>query len=67
LQRVLQHERVEILSRHTVYGRLRRWILFVVIAVDDSLILVLIVDKVEVVRTLGIELDWSIRHISEII
>lgn len=67
LQGVFQHQRMEILSRHAVDGRLGRGIFFIVVAVNDGLVLVLIVDEVKVIGALGIELDGSIGHISEII
>lgn len=60
LHRILQHQSVKFLPTHPVNRRLLRWILLIVVGIDDGLVLILIIDEVEVVFSIGIELYRSV-------
>ena len=51
---------MELFRRHAVNWRLLGGILVIILTFNDSLILVLIVDEIEIVLACGIELYWSI-------
>ena len=59
---ILQHQLMESGRLHPVNRRFGRRFLSVVISFDDSLVLVLPVDEIEVVFTVWVEFDWSVRH-----
>ena len=60
LHGVFEHKFMELFRRHPINRGFFGGIFVIVLAFDDSLVFVLIVNEFEIVLTCGIELDWSV-------
>ncbi len=59
---VLEHQFMKLSSRHAIDGGFSGWIFFIIVGVDDGIVLILPIDEVEVVFAIGVHLDGSVRH-----